>query len=81
MQEPAVAAAAQHRLGVPPFAPVSDVFAPLGDHEGLLIVVDAQRRWFPEQRLPFAQGVRAVVAGVRGGQRLRDPAGWEVVSE
>ncbi|WIH05185.1 VOC family protein [Xanthomonas translucens pv. graminis] len=81
-QVPAVAAAAQHRLGVPPFAPVSDVFAPLGDHEGLLVVVDAQRRWFPEQRqLPLAQGVRAVVAGVRGGQVLRDPAGWEVVSE
>ncbi|EKU26639.1 VOC family protein [Xanthomonas graminis] len=81
-QVPAVVAAAQQRLGLPPFVPVSDVFAPLGDHEGLLIVVDAQRRWFPEQRqLPFAQGVRAVVAGVRGGQMLRDPAGWEVVSQ
>jgi len=80
-QVPAVAAAAQERMGLPPFMPVSDVFAPLGDHEGLLIVVDAQRHWFPEQRqLPFAQGVRAVVEGVRGGQVLRDAAGWEVVS-
>jgi len=81
-QVPAVAAAAQERMGLPPFMPVSDVFAPLGDHEGLLIVVDAQRRWFPEQRqLPFAQGVRAVVEGVRGGQVLRAAAGWAVVSQ
>ncbi|WP_369977505.1 VOC family protein [Xanthomonas bundabergensis] len=80
-QVSAVAAAAQERMGLRPFMPVSDVFAPLGDHEGLLIVVDAQRRWFPEQRqLPFAQGVRVVVEGVHGGQVLRDAAGWEVVS-
>ncbi|WLA12209.1 VOC family protein [Xanthomonas translucens] len=81
-QVPAVVAAAQQRLGLPPFVPVSDVFAPLGDHEGLLIVVDGQRRWFPEQRqLPFAHGVRVVVEGMRGGQLLCDAAGWEVVSQ
>jgi len=81
-QVPAVAAAAQQRMGLPPFMPVSDAFAPLGDHEGLLIVVDAQRRWFPEQRqLPFAQGVRVVIEGVRGGQVLRDAAGWQVMSQ
>jgi len=81
-QVPAVAAAAQQRMGLPPFMPVSDAFAPLGDHEGLLIVVDAQRRWFPEQRqLPFARGVQVVVEGMRGGQVLRDAAGWEVVSQ
>jgi len=81
-QVPAVAAAAQERMGLPPFVPVSDAFAPLGDHEGLLIVVDAQRRWFPEQRqLPFAHGVRVVVEGVRGGQMLRDAAGWQVMSQ
>ncbi|AVY68310.1 hypothetical protein [Xanthomonas translucens] len=81
-QVPAVVAAAQQRLGLPPFVPVSDVFAPLGDHEGLLIVVDGQRRWFPEQRqLPFAHGVRVVVEGMRGGQLFCDAAGWEVVSQ
>ncbi|KLD77789.1 glyoxalase/bleomycin resistance/dioxygenase family protein [Xanthomonas hyacinthi] len=81
-QVPAVAAAAQDRLGLMPFLPVSEVFAPLGDHEGLLIVVDGQRRWFPEQRQrPFAQGVRVVVEGVHGGQALRDAAGWEVLSQ
>ncbi|MBN6152368.1 hypothetical protein JR065_18670 [Xanthomonas sp. AmX2] len=80
-QVPAVATAARDRMEVPAFMPLSDAFAPLGDHEGLLIVVDAQRRWFPEQRqLPYAQGVRVVVEGVRGGQVLRDAAGWEVVS-
>jgi catechol-2,3-dioxygenase len=81
-QVAAVAAAAQERMGLPPFMPVSDVFAPLGDHEGLLILVDAQRRWFPEQRqLPFARGVRVLVEGARGGQVLSDVAGWEVVSQ
>ncbi|WP_369941203.1 VOC family protein [Xanthomonas medicagonis] len=81
-QVAAVAAAAQAGMAVPAFMPPSDVFAPLGDHEGLLILVDAQRRWFPEQRqLPFAHGVRVLVEGVRGGQALRDAAGWEVVSQ
>ncbi|MFC6840135.1 hypothetical protein [Xanthomonas theicola] len=47
-----------------------------------MIVVETQRRWFPEQRQrPFAQGVGVVVEGVRGGQVLRDAAGWEVVSQ
>lgn len=77
----AVAAAAQDRMEMPAFMPVSDAFAPLGDHAGLLIVVEAQRRWFPERRqLPYARGVRVVVEGVRGGQVLRDDAGWDVVS-
>lgn len=81
-QVAAVAATAQARMAVPAFMPPSEVFAPLGDHEGLLILVDAQRRWFPEQRqLPFADGVRAVVDGVRGGQVLDDAAGWNVVSQ
>lgn len=76
-----VAAAAHQRLGLAPLQPPSAEFAALGDHTGLLIVVDAQRRWFPQQRqLPFARAVQVSVDGVRPGQVLRDAAGWEVHS-
>ena len=34
-------------LGVPTFPPQQADFAPLGDHDGLLIVVDQARAWFP----------------------------------
>ncbi len=34
-------------LGLPPFPPQEQDFAPVGDHEGLLIVVDRHRPWFP----------------------------------
>ncbi|MDQ1090954.1 catechol 2,3-dioxygenase-like lactoylglutathione lyase family enzyme [Xanthomonas sacchari] len=78
-QVSAVVAAAQRDFGLRPLQPPSAEFAALGDHTGLLIAVDAQRRWFPQQRqLPFARGVRVVVDGVRPGQVLGDAAGWEV---
>ncbi len=78
-QVPAVVAMAQQRLGLHPLQPPSSEFAALGDHTGLLIVVDAQRRWFPQQRqLPFARDVLVHVDGVRPGQVLHDVAGWEV---
>jgi catechol 2,3-dioxygenase-like lactoylglutathione lyase family enzyme len=57
------------QFGLTPFGQVSDVFAPMGGHEGLLIVVDRQRRWFPELRqLPWADGVRVRLGGVASGQ-------------
>ncbi|HCT26128.1 MAG TPA: hypothetical protein DIW85_07905 [Stenotrophomonas sp.] len=49
---------------------------------GLLIVVAADRTWFPEQKdLPNAQGLLLRVGDVAGGGELRDDAlGWQVVS-
>ncbi|MET0550480.1 MAG: hypothetical protein ABW002_14560 [Xanthomonas sp.] len=80
-QVPTVVAAAQQGLGLRPLQPPSAEFAALGDHTGLLIVVDAQRRWFPQQRqVPFAHGVEVIVDGVHPGQVLRDEAGWAVRS-
>jgi catechol 2,3-dioxygenase-like lactoylglutathione lyase family enzyme len=34
-------------LGLPQFPPQLPRFAPVGDHDGLLIVVDQERLWFP----------------------------------
>lgn len=67
--------------GLAPFGDVSDAFAPMGDHEGLLIVVDRRRFWFPElRRLPGARGVRLGMEGVMPGVALLDDEGWHVAS-
>jgi catechol 2,3-dioxygenase-like lactoylglutathione lyase family enzyme len=67
--------------GLVPFGDVSDAFAPMGDHEGLLIVVDRRRFWFPEmRRLPGARGVQLSVEGVLPGAALLDDEGWQVAS-
>lgn len=55
------------QYGLTPLSPASDVFAPMGDDEGLLILVRNDRRWFPEQRqLPDVRGLRVQVQDVRG---------------
>jgi hypothetical protein len=65
-----------------PLSTPTPYFAPMGDDEGLLIVVDATRRWFPEQRwLPNAQGLQVRLSGVHAGAVLEDAAlGWRVQS-
>lgn len=66
---------------VEPLAPATAKFAPLGDDEGLLIVVEARRRWFPEQRqLPWARGVQLHLQGPPVGLQLADAQGWELRS-
>lgn len=69
-------------FGLEPLSPPTPYFAPMGDDEGLLIVADATRRWFPEQRsLPNARGVQARLSGVTAGAELIDAAlGWRVYS-
>ncbi len=78
----AVRAQASARFGVQPLSPPSSHFAPMGDDEGLLIVVAADRRWFPEQKdLPNAQGLLLRVGDVQGSGELADAAqGWRVVA-
>ncbi|WP_411852473.1 VOC family protein [Stenotrophomonas sp. LGBM10] len=70
-------------FGLAPLSAPTPHFAPMGDDEGLLIVVDAARRWFPEQRaLPNAQGIQVRLAGVVPGALLRDAAlDWQVRSD
>jgi catechol 2,3-dioxygenase-like lactoylglutathione lyase family enzyme len=67
--------------GLAPFGDVSDAFAPMGDHEGLLILVDRSRLWFPEQRrVPGARGVQLIMEGLLPHAVLADDEGWRVTS-
>lgn len=43
---PALVAALTGDLGVPPYREGDDMFAPLGDEQGLFIVVSTERPWF-----------------------------------
>ena len=43
-------------LEIPPFYDQGENFAPLGNHDGLLIVVQQDRTWFPTKSLPAARG-------------------------
>lgn len=43
-------------LGLSRFPPQGEQFAAVGDHDGLLIVVDQERIWFPTQSLRPARG-------------------------
>jgi catechol 2,3-dioxygenase-like lactoylglutathione lyase family enzyme len=55
-------------FGVAPFGSGSDSFAPIGDHEGLLIVVARGRVWFPTDGVPCQGGPTTVtLAGVATG--------------
>lgn len=49
---PHVSQVVQHllSLGLNPFPPQEDVFAPVGDPNGMLILVQQARRWFPQRR-------------------------------
>ncbi|MGG1618927.1 VOC family protein [Paenibacillus sp. NRS-1782] len=38
-------------------------FTPLGDAEGLLIVIDKQRPWFPDDRMPCGFNTKIVIKG------------------
>lgn len=69
-------------FGLTPLSQPSDAFAPMGDDEGLLIVVDATRRWFPEQRdLPTAVGIEvAIEAAQRGGKVADAQQRWRCIS-
>lgn len=75
----ALTARAEAALGLRPFSPPTPHFAALGDDEGLLIVVDATRCWFPEQKvLPNARGIVVTVEDVQEGQLGDVDQGWKV---
>ena len=69
-------------FGMAPFGEGSDVFAPVGDHEGLLILVEKSRRWFPEAtQLPGAFGVRMAIEGVARQGHYADTHGWLISAD
>ncbi|MGH8036130.1 MAG: VOC family protein [Stenotrophomonas sp.] len=77
----ALGARAEAAFGLGYLSPPVPHFAAVGDDEGLLIVVDATRRWFPEQKvLPNARGIVVTLGDVRAGE-LDDPEqGWRVTA-
>lgn len=70
------------RFGLRPLSDPSPVFAPMGGDEGLLIVVDAERHWFPEQvDLPNANGIVVDIRSGGGTGEVADAAqGWRIRS-
>lgn len=78
---PALHARAEAALGLKSLSAPTPYFAALGDDEGLLIVVDATRAWFPEQRvLPNARGIRVTLGDVGAGALEDATLGWRVVA-
>ena len=74
-----LAARAEAAFGLLPLSPPTPHFAALGDDEGLLIVVDATRHWFPEQKvLPNARGIVVTVGDVADGTLDDADQGWSV---
>ncbi len=72
-------ARAEAAFGLQPLSPPTPHFAALGDDEGLLIVVDATRTWFPEQKvLPNARGVDVTLTGVGCSALADEREGWRV---
>lgn len=68
-------------FGLGYLSPPVACFAALGDDEGLLIVVDATHRWFPEQKvLPNARGILVRLGDVDAGELHDTEQGWRVGS-
>lgn len=78
---PVLHARAEAALAVKPLSTPTPHFAALGDDEGLLIVVDATRAWFPEQKvLPNARGIVVTLGDVEAGELEDLTMGWKVVA-
>jgi len=63
-------------LGLPTFPPQGAQFAPVGDHDGLIILVEQNRSWFPTTAQQAARGpVTVKLAGSQAGRlSLRESA-------
>jgi catechol-2,3-dioxygenase len=74
---PAMAAALHRTHGLEPFNGTSADFAPVGDEEGLLVLVSPGRPWYPTQRTvaePLPLTVDATVPGAGGISALSPTA-------
>jgi catechol-2,3-dioxygenase len=73
---PATMAALGREHGLEPYQGVTDEFAPVGDEEGLLILVSEGRPWYPTlttsaQRLPLT--IDVTVPAAAGGEHWLNP--------
>jgi hypothetical protein len=68
------------KLGIEPYRDWDETFAPLGDADGLLIVVRTGRNWFPYEVPAGAAPVEVTVEGVTPGQVAVPGSSHRVVS-
>jgi catechol 2,3-dioxygenase-like lactoylglutathione lyase family enzyme len=69
----------RRELGVPAYRDSTEDFAPLGDEEGLFIVVRIGRGWFPAGVPAGAAAIDATIAGAREGTLTVPGSGHRVV--
>lgn len=67
---PAAVKRLSDELALPPFFDQDETFAPLGNHDGLLILVQQDRIWFPTKSLrpargPLSVGIESVIENTR----------------
>jgi catechol-2,3-dioxygenase len=76
---PAAVATLQNAFGLPVFGTAAAEFTPLGDHDGLLIVVRPGRPWFPTTTVTPSLGPIAVTVELpSGGKSLALTANCQV---
>jgi hypothetical protein len=76
---PAAIDALQNAFGLPVFGTAAAEFTPLGDHDGLLIVVRQGRPWFPTTTVTPSLGAIAVTVELpSGGKSLALTASCQV---
>ena len=80
VEDVARAVAALADLGIAPYRDWDETFAPLGDADGLLIVVRAGRGWFPYDVPAGTAPVDVTVEGVEAGEVAIPESGHRVVS-
>src|ERR671934_159450 len=62
------AVTALRKLGLEPYRAWGETFAPLGDADGLLIVVQVGRGWFPYDEPAGTGAIHVTVAGAHRGE-------------
>ena len=62
------AVASLAELGLEPYREADEIFAPIGDEDGLLIVVRVGRGWFPVGVPAGDSAIEVVVAGAKTGE-------------
>jgi catechol-2,3-dioxygenase len=78
---PAAVAALQNAFGLPVFGTAAAEFTPLGNHDGLLIVVRQGRSWFPTTTVTPSLGPIAVTVELpSGGKSLALTASCQVTA-
>jgi catechol 2,3-dioxygenase-like lactoylglutathione lyase family enzyme len=78
---PAAVAALQDQLELPAYAEGDETFAPLGDDDGLLIVVRVGRGWFPVGVPSGSATIEVRITGAGSGEVEVAGSGHRVIGE